>query len=149
MRFSPLALTLVLLFQTAAAGAPGTCDLVLVNARGERITLGVEIARTPEERNLGLMHRRYLPEASGMLFAFEYEQVLAFWMKNTHIPLSIAYIDRRGVIREIYDMKPLDDTLTYPSRNPAMYALEVNAGWFERNGITRGCRVHIDGCLGQ
>jgi len=95
------------------------------------------------------MFRKNLPSDAGMLFVFESEQRLSFWMRNTYIPLSIAYIDARGVIREILDMAPLDDSVTYPSRYPVKYALEVNRGWFASRGITPGCRVIFNGCLGK
>lgn len=95
------------------------------------------------------MYRSQIDKDSGMLFVFEREQMMDFWMKNTYIPLSIAYIDSRGIIREIYDMKPLDISITYPSKYPVMYALEVNQGWFVKMGINKGSRLIIDGCIGQ
>ena len=99
--------------------------------------LTVEIADEPHERALGLMYRRSLPENSGMLFIYEDAQVRAFWMKNTFIPLSIAYINEKGAIVHIADMKPLS-TASVSSLLPAQYALEVNKGWFERHNIKKG-----------
>ena len=75
-----------------------------------------------------------------MLFIFESEQMLSFWMQNTSIPLSIAYINADGVIVDILDMNPFDLTAV-PSSRPAMYALEVNQGEFEKRGIRPGNRV--------
>jgi uncharacterized membrane protein (UPF0127 family) len=95
------------------------------------------------------MFRSRLEKDSGMLFVFDREQMLDFWMKNTSIPLSIAYIDSEGIIREIYDMKPLDISVSYPSKYPARYALEVNRGWFSRKGIRKGSRLILNGCIGQ
>jgi uncharacterized protein len=150
MRFNKAALAFCLfLLQSPAVDAAGTCTLEIVNSRGEIVTLSVEIAATDAEREQGLMYRQSMADDAGMLFVFEYEHIMGFWMKNTLLPLSIAYIDRGGVIRELYDMKPLDASVTYPSREPAMYALEVNAGWFERHGVGRGSRVRVHGCLGQ
>ena len=84
-----------------------------------------------------------------MLFIFTHEQRLNFWMKNTYIPLSIAYISIDGKINEIYDMKPLDISITYPSNLPAKYALEVNQGWFARNNISKNCRIIFNGCISK
>ena len=97
----------------------------------------VEVARTPEERVVGLMARKHLGKEEGMLFIFEEERYHSFWMKDTLIPLSIAFIDREGRIVKITDMKPL--TLTsHPPPKPILYALEMNKGWFSRNGIRVG-----------
>lgn len=111
-----------------------------VEARGARIY--VEIADTPEERAEGLMFRSSLPADHGMLFVFPEPQPLAFWMKNTQIPLSIAYIDQDGTVLEIHDMEPYS-LETVPSRQPALYALEVNQGTFERLGIEPGDRLRL------
>lgn len=97
----------------------------------------VELAQTAAQREQGLMFRQELPADSGMLFIFEESAPRAFWMRNTYIPLSIAYIDARGRILEIYDMKPLSEALVR-SRSPAKYALEVNQGRFAEVGVSRG-----------
>jgi uncharacterized membrane protein (UPF0127 family) len=90
------------------------------------------------------MGRTELGENRGMLFVFEEEQRLSFWMKDTHIPLSIAYIDSEGRIVDIQDMKPLDDELPdYTSSEPARYALEVNRGFFEERGVEVGDKVEL------
>ena len=70
-------------------------------------------------------------------------------MKNTFIPLDIAYISADGIINEIYRMEPLDYSIIYPSNKPAKYALEVNAGWFKKNGIKPGMKLDFNGCLGK
>jgi uncharacterized membrane protein (UPF0127 family) len=97
----------------------------------------VEVAKTPEERNRGLMGRKYLGQDEGMLFIFEGEDYHSFWMKNTLIPLSIAFIDRDGRIVWMTDMKPLTLDSHVPPR-PILYALEMNKGWFSKNGIKAG-----------
>lgn len=102
--------------------------------------LAVEIADTPEERAQGLMYRDHLADDRGMLFVYPDAQERRFWMKNTRIPLSIAFLDPAGTILSIADMKPLD-TNTTPSGAPAMYALEVNKGWFAAHGVTVGTLV--------
>jgi uncharacterized membrane protein (UPF0127 family) len=88
------------------------------------------------------MYTESLPPDRGMLFVFQREDRLAFWMKNTPIPLDIAFIDAQGRILEIQEMKPLDTTV-YHSRQPALYALEVNAGWFQKHGIKVGDKVQF------
>ena len=113
------------------------------NSAGSIIKIHVEIAQNNYERTRGLMDRSGLDSGSGMLFIFPREQYLNFWMKNVSFPLSIAYIDSNGKILQITDMKENNDQLTYPSRNPARYALEVNKGFFEKNQITEGCYVDI------
>ena len=125
------------------------CDISISAGNNRAVPLQVEIADTYDSRQTGLMYRRELKENSGMLFVFENESRLNFWMKNTYIPLSIAYIDKTGIIKEIIYMKPLDISLTYPSSVPVMYAIEVNAGWFKKNNITAGCRINLNGCLGK
>jgi uncharacterized membrane protein (UPF0127 family) len=97
----------------------------------------VEVAKTPEERAKGLMHRKHLGKDDGMLFIFETEDVHGFWMKDTFVPLSIAFIDKAGFIVRITDMKPL--TLeSHPPPKPILYALEMNKGWFSTHGIKEG-----------
>lgn len=105
------------------------------------VSLDVELAITPESRARGLMHRDSLPENQGMLFVFEESSPRSFWMKNTVIPLSIAYIREDWVILEIYAMEP-ESLEPVRSRNPARYALEVNEGFFEEHGIEPGTRVY-------
>ncbi|TVR59234.1 MAG: DUF192 domain-containing protein [Spirochaetaceae bacterium] len=97
---------------------------------------------TDEERARGLMHRDSIPETGGMLFVFESERRLSFWMKDTRIPLSIAFIRDDGLIMEMYDMEPFS-LETIESRFPARYALEVNKGTFGNLGIRPGDRVQI------
>ncbi len=105
-------------------------------------TITVEMADSPESRRSGLMNRKELGRDRGMLFIFEEEQKLSFWMKNTSIPLSIAYISKSGVIREIHDMTPFSQSPVYSSHS-VLYALEVNRGWFEENGISVGDRLQL------
>jgi hypothetical protein len=97
----------------------------------------VEVAKTPEERTRGLMGRKHLGKDEGMLFIFEKEDYHGFWMKDTQIPLSIAFIDKEGRIVRITDMKPL--TLeTHNPPQPILYALEMKKGWFSANGLKVG-----------
>lgn len=104
--------------------------------------ISTEIADTDEKRALGLMHRKNMPEDNGMLFVFDSDRKLVFWMKNTLIPLSVAYLSKDGTVKEIHDMEPLDMT-PVASRFSVRYALEVNQGAFERHGIKPGDKVEF------
>ena len=115
----------------------GTIELVVGGA-----VFRVERAVTPEQRREGLMYRDRLGEREGMLFVFEEERMLSFWMRNTSLPLSIAFIDARGVIVHITDLEPYSET-PVPSRVPARFALEVNRGAFERAGVAVGDVVEL------
>jgi len=101
-----------------------------------------EIAVTDEERATGLMNRKNLPDGEGMLFVYDRDQIMSFWMKNTLIPLSIAFIAYDGRIIEIKDMYPHDETSVLSSRS-VRYALEVPQGWFIRAGVMPGDIVNI------
>jgi uncharacterized membrane protein (UPF0127 family) len=111
---------------------------VTLTITGHKIV--AEVAATPEQRATGLMHRFSLAPDHGMLFVFERPEALSFWMKNTHIPLSIAFIDANGRILNIEDMAPQTET-THRSRGPGLYALEMRKGWFAERGIRAGDRV--------
>jgi uncharacterized membrane protein (UPF0127 family) len=106
------------------------------------VALTAEIADTPQASENGLMFRDSLPEDRGMLFIFEQPEKASFWMRNTKIPLSIAYIDSVGKILEIKSMNPLDETLIVSGSNQIAYALEVNQGWFARHGVSSGTMIH-------
>jgi len=100
----------------------------------------VEIADDDKERSQGLMYRSYLPDSAGMLFVFESEGQHPFWMKNTFIPLSIAFIDADSVITDIKWMKPHDTSSIYPSK-AIKFTIEANQGWFIKRGIKPGVKV--------
>jgi uncharacterized membrane protein (UPF0127 family) len=103
-------------------------------------TLTAEIAATNEHRSTGLMHRFSLAPDSGMLFVFDAPRPQSFWMRNTFVALSIAFIDAQGTILNIEDMTPKDERPTW-SAGPALYALEMRKGWFAQRGIAPGARV--------
>lgn len=102
----------------------------------------VEVANTQEKRSKGLMFRKKLPEDSGMLFVFSYEDYRYFYMKNTLIPLDIAFFDSQLKIVSIKQMEPLDET-TVPSDKKAMYALEMNKDFFRKKGIKVGDQAKL------
>ena len=110
--------------------------------------LKVKLAITPEQQKRGLMNIQgmgptKLPKNEGMLFIYRREEMLSFWMKNTTIPLSIAFINKDGFITEIKDMEPGSSASVRPNR-PAQYALEVNRGWFSKNGVKVGTKVNLN-----
>lgn len=100
-------------------------------------TVVAEVARTPDERAEGLMYREELPDGTGMLFVFPDEGVRSFWMSNTYVALDIAYMDSAFRVVDIQRMEP-NTTEPHESAAPAMFALEVPAGWFEAHGVTVG-----------
>jgi len=139
---------LVILFGVlliAAPGSTGACPKKLPSGSvtiGGR-TLAVEVAATPAARACGLSHRAALPRDRGMLFVYPAPLPLVFWMKDTPIPLSIAFIDAAGRIVGIQSMTPLQTDEKYRSPRPAPYALEVNQGWFSDQKIQIGDTVKI------
>jgi uncharacterized membrane protein (UPF0127 family) len=102
--------------------------------------LRVEVAATQASRQQGLMHRDHLGADAGMLFVYPDEQVRGFWMKDTRIPLSIAFATRSGKIVHLADLEPFD-TDRVSSLAPATYAVEVNQGWFAKHGIEPGMTI--------
>lgn len=125
---------MILLTTLACAGTP----TIPVQVEGH--TLSVEVADDPTERQVGLMYRDSLGADRGMLFVYPDAQPRSFWMKDTRVPLSIAYLDASGVVVHVADMTPLVTT-PVPSGSPAMYALEVNQGWFAAHSVTVGSKV--------
>lgn len=105
-------------------------------------TVRVEVVRDPLRRERGLMFRKTLPPNSGMLFVYPSEQPLFFWMKNTELPLSIAYLGADGTILEIYNLEPHSER-QIASLQPAQFALEMAQGWYHDNHIVPGDRVVI------
>ena len=122
----------------AACAARAQLPEVPLAVNGHRLT--AEVAATDESRMQGLMHRRILPENRGMLFVFRETGPQAMWMMNTYLPLSVAFLDERGVIVNIADMQPHTRD-THASAKPAKYALELNQGWFAKRGIKPGARI--------
>lgn len=138
-RFSlSLALLLLLLPLLGCAG-----DRPWIEIKGQRYT--VEVADTHEKRNRGLMHRDQLAEGTGMLFLHDREQPLAYWMKNTRIPLDIFYFDSQrrlvSVSRNVPPCSLGDRCPPYPSTGPALYVLELNAGEARKLDVKRGDEI--------
>tara|TARA_B100000614_G_scaffold230551_1_gene223899 strand:+ start:254 stop:703 length:450 start_codon:yes stop_codon:yes gene_type:complete len=102
----------------------------------------IEVASNPNDRRKGLMFRKSLPEDHGMFFVWEYRKRQCMWMRNTYIPLNVAYIDTKGKILEIYEMLPLSED-SICSKKRVKYALEVNLDWFKRNNLQVGDQIDI------
>lgn len=126
---------IALLLLVACGGAAHKLPTTTISVDGHDVL--VEIADEDPEREQGLMHRESMPADEGMLFVYPEERPRSFWMKDTRIPLSIAYADSKGKIVKILDMKPYD-TGRYQSLYPAMYALEMNQGWFASHDVAEG-----------
>lgn len=99
-----------------------------------------EVARTDEQRAIGLMSRKSMPATSGMLFVFEQANVQCFWMRNTLIPLSTAFVADDGSIVNIADMQPMTEA-SHCSTKPVRYVLEMNQGWFAQRGLKAGSKL--------
>jgi len=142
-----------------AQDAPGACDAAsgpyAVVQIDTQPRIDLELARSSQDHERGLMFRDYLPPDSGMLFVYTFAARESYWMFNTLIPLSIAFVDRDGTIVDIQDMARLDDPsneseaarFVYPSAAPYWYALEVNSGWFLDHGVGVGQQIAF--CLGS
>lgn len=131
-----ICLLFVVYWMSAAAHA----DMPTIDLGVGMHRIRAEVAHTQKTRMTGLMHRRTMAADAGMLFVFPEAQAHCMWMRNTLLPLSVAFIDAKGVIINIADMKPQDDTAHCATR-PARYALETNTGWFAVRKLTTGARI--------
>ncbi len=122
--------------ETHGKGRPGKCRITAGSG-----VLWVEVADEPASRARGLMHRHTMPPDEGMLFVFDTPGILSFWMRDTILPLDIAFIGMDRRIVNIISMEPLDTALRYRSAGPAQYALEVHRGWFAKHKVKPGDRV--------
>ena len=105
--------------------------------------IDTQLALNPEHRTIGLMFRKEMPQNEGMLFVFEQAANQCFWMKNTLLPLTAAFVADDGVIVNLADMKP-QTTDSHCSAKPVRYVLEMNQGWFAKKGIKAGARLAGD-----
>lgn len=119
--------------QTTLATSPAT----ITKANGQTVSMTIELARTSQEQSTGLMGRTSVPDGQGMLFVFRESGIVGFWMKNTPLALSIAFIDENGLIIDIKDMQPFSEKTVAPD-SPYLLALEVSQGYFARQGIKPG-----------
>ncbi len=136
-----------LLAPSSAAAQTFERGVVRITQNGREATLSVEIANSSKAQAQGLMGREQLNENAGMLFVYEDDAQRFFWMKNTRIPLSLAFIDKSGEVLEIIHLqphKPGTRIPSYRSRHKVRQVLEVNQGWFLRNGFGLGARVSLE-----
>ncbi len=133
-----LALGLVLAGACAHAQSPQR--LPTVPLRAGMYQIQAQVAQSPEQRAIGLMHRKSMPAHEGMLFVFESREIQCFWMKNTLLPLSIAFVADDGRVVSMADMQPMDET-SHCSKEPVRYALEMNQGWFAQKGVKPGTKL--------
>ena len=137
-----IALSFILILNSAKTLAcPLELPVATISIKG--FTLAVELATMPQARVCGLSKRVKLPENHGMLFIYPTPGVRTFWMKDTHIPLSIAFLDDSGLISSIHHMSAMQTDERYRSSLPVRYALEVNQGWFAERGIGVGDMVEM------
>jgi hypothetical protein len=137
-----IALSFILIFVSEKTLAcPLELPAATISIKGH--PLAVELAATPDARVCGLSNRVKLPENHGMLFIYPTLGPRTFWMKDTHIPLSIAFLDDSGLILSIQPMTPMQTNERYRSLQPVRYALEVNQSWFAEHGIGVGDSVEM------
>jgi uncharacterized membrane protein (UPF0127 family) len=135
-----LAAIVALSAQSASAQDQPQLNLPVVQLSAGMHGIRAQVAATPEQRATGLMFRREMPPHEGMLFVFEQASVQCFWMKNTLLPLSIAFLADDGTVVNIADMQPqsLD---SHCSTKPVRYVLEMNQGWFAKRGVKAGFKL--------
>ena len=130
---------------TSLAGAAIAQDAPQMDLQRTKLSAGmhqitVQVAQTPEQRSTGLMFRKEMPQPEGMLFVFEQASMQCFWMKNTVLPLTAAFVADNGEIVNLADMKP-QTTDSHCSAKPVRFVLEMNQGWFTKKGIKAGARL--------
>ena len=125
---------------TAAPAQEPQTDLPRVQLAAGMHQIDAQVARTPDQRATGLMWRRQMPQHEGMLFVSAQPSVQCFWMKNTLLPLSAAFIDDDGTVANIVDMQP-QSLASHCSVRPVRYVLEMNQGWFAKRGIKAGSQL--------
>ena len=127
------------LAQGAPAGQP-QLDLPRTTLTAGMHRIDAQVALTPPQREIGLMNRKEMPQGEGMLFVFDRPATQCFWMKNTLIPLTAAFVADDGTIVNLADMQPLQET-SHCSAKPVRYVLEMNQGWFAQRHVKAGHRL--------
>jgi len=141
IKIRPLLVAALLALVAGVAGAQGVPqDLPAITLQAGMHNIRAAVAQTPEQRQTGLMFRREMAQHEGMLFVFDEASPQCFWMKNTPLPLSIAFLADDGTVVNIADMKPqaLD---SHCSARPVRFVLEMNQGWFAKRGIKAGSKI--------
>jgi len=135
-----VAAVLIVALSAVVHAQEGRQDLLTVRINAGMHIIKAELAQTPEQRSIGLMHRTTMGANDGMLFVFEQAAPQCFWMKNTFLPLSIAFLKDDGTVASVEDMQP-QDLASHCSKQPVRYALEMNQGWFAKRGIKAGDKL--------
>lgn len=123
-----------------AAAQEAQTNLPRVKLQAGMYQIDAQVAQAPDERTIGLMFRKEMPQQEGMLFVFEQPSKQCFWMMNTLLPLTAAFVDDDGTVVNMADMKP-QTTNSHCSAKPVRYVLEMNQGWFARKGIKAGFKL--------
>ncbi|HSV36623.1 MAG TPA: DUF192 domain-containing protein [Ramlibacter sp.] len=139
------ALLLSAMLALAAACLPAVAQEPQMSLPRVKLSAGMhqidaQLAQTPDQRATGLMHRKEMPQHEGMLFAFEQPSMQCFWMKNTLLPLAIAFVADDGTVVNVSEMKPLSLD-SHCSEKPVRYVLEMNQGWFTKKGVKAGAKL--------
>ena len=136
--FSLLAVSVSLMVSAHSQEAQSQLPRVRISAGMYQID--AQVAQTPRQREIGLMFRKEMPQAEGMIFVFEEPSTQCFWMKNTLLPLTAAFVADDGRIVNLADMKPMTED-SHCSKEPVRFVLEMNQGWFAKKGIKPGFRL--------
>ncbi|MBS0610930.1 MAG: DUF192 domain-containing protein [Proteobacteria bacterium] len=136
----PHLLALALVCTSAWAQESPQQDLPRVELTAGMHRIDAQVAASPQERQIGLMFRRDMPQHEGMLFVFEQPATQCFWMKNTRLPLTAAFVADDGSIVNLADMKPMTED-SHCSARPVRFVLEMNQGWFAKKGLKAGSRL--------
>ena len=138
--FPALAVAALLAYSQASAQEVPQMNLQRTRLSAGMYVIDVQLALTPEQREIGLMMRKEMPQHEGMIFVFEQASQQCFWMKNTLLPLTAAFVSDDGTIVNMADMKP-QTTDSHCSTQPVRYVLEMNKGWFAKKGIKAGSKI--------
>lgn len=138
----PFALALISSFLALAAYAQGAPQTTLprIKLQAGMFQIDAQVAQTQEQRSIGLMYRSEMPQHEGMLFVFDQPATQCFWMKNTLLPLTAAFVADDGTIVNLVDMKP-QTTDSHCSEKPVRFVLEMHQGWFAKKGLKAGSRL--------
>jgi uncharacterized membrane protein (UPF0127 family) len=138
-RFAAL-LSLSVSLMTFAHGQEAQTNLQRIKLSAGMYQIDAQVAQTPEQRQIGLMFRKEMPQTEGMIFVFEQPATQCFWMKNTLLPLTAAFVADDGRIVNLADMKPLNEE-SHCSEEPVRFVLEMNQGWFAKKNIKKGAKL--------
>jgi uncharacterized membrane protein (UPF0127 family) len=140
MKRALLTLLLSGLAFSASAQDSAQTNLPRIKLQAGMFQIDTQVAQTPDQRSIGLMFRKEMPQHEGMLFVFEQPATQCFWMKNTLLPLTAAFVADDGTIVNLADMKP-QTTDSHCSEKPVRFVLEMNQGWFTKKGLKAGSRL--------